>query len=262
MGELSELTQHCASAYFQRPRGRGRQQISVGASGSSSISSPCQHADTDIPWRHGRHGTNPKGRYEPANRHSPMPRAPSSTSAHGAARSTPAAEIRLFSIPTGPPAPRTPRFNSPPQSRQTRRAQATRYLPETSPGPRCGASSQGLDSRNSSRCQGVVMFSASSPTTPNTSMSPSGYPPDATSMFRAGSEPDPPCSGDLFYKDMGDISDATRCCQMLDSLIYFPCLTQPPIFSTVIYSLTKRRSLQHMSLYIIQRGFCGCPDLT
>lgn len=83
-----------------------------------------------------------------------------------------------FSVPTGPSPPRTPRFNSPPQSRQTRRAQATRYLPETRPGPKMWAIAPGLDSRNCSRCQGVVMFFASSPTIPN----PAGPPPDTRRM--------------------------------------------------------------------------------
>lgn len=160
-----------------------------------------------------------------------MPRAPSSTSAYGAAgpaRSTPP-RPRFASIfcPDWAASSENPAIQQPPQSRQTRRAQATRYLPETSPGPRGGASSQaGLDSRNCSRCQGVVMFSASSPTTPNISRSPSGYPPDVASMFRAGSELDPPCRDDLFLHGR-----YLRC--YYQTILFLFSLLEPPIFYCV-----------------------------
>lgn len=102
-----------------------------------------------------------------------------------------------FSVPTGPSPPRTPRFNSPPTVSADAACTGHTVFARNAPWPkdvghRPRPRLSKLFQVPRSRDVLCVVFHH-----PKPSRSSSGYPPDVTSMFRAGSELDPPCSGDL-----------------------------------------------------------------
>lgn len=100
----------------------------------------------------------------------PMPRAPSSTSACGPARSTPAAEIRLHFLSRLGRHLREPRDSTAPTVSADAACTGHMVYARNAPWPKMWAIAPGPDSRNCSRCQGVVMFFASSSTTSNVAL--------------------------------------------------------------------------------------------